>query len=304
MMEQKNKVDSSDAAQVVSAGQVKSVGQMLREARERMGLSVDDVVAKIKLASRQIVALEADDFKSLPETAFVRGFVRSYAKLLQLDAQPLLDALPGAERAQVVTEQLSVETPFPERSVRQQNRNLLIAAFLLALVIAGFAFWQSNSPRPALIVPVAENTPDTAMVATPLPLPEQLELLDGSGVPVVEAAAVVAAPVVSPVSAVAPVAPIAAAPAAPAVVAALVSTGEMLRVEFDKTSWTEIREKSGKILSKQVNQGGSELRVEGVAPFVLTIGHAGSARLYYKNKLVDLAPFVKPGSDVARLTLE
>jgi cytoskeleton protein RodZ len=305
MMEQENKVDLVDVTQVppeVSVVQVKSVGQTLREGRERLGLSVDDVVAKIKLASRQIVAMEADDFKSLPETAFVRGFVRSYAKLLQLDAQPLLDALPGAERAQVTPELLKVETPFPERSVRQQNLNLLIAAFLLALVIAGFALWQSNSPRPAVEVPVAENTPDTAMVATPLPLPEQLELLDGSGVPVVEASAVAAVPVVSPVSAVAP------APVAPAIVAAPVqapaSTGEMLRVEFDKTSWTEIREKSGKILSKQVNQGGSELRVEGVAPFVLIIGHAGSARLYYKNKLVDLTPFVKPGSDVARLTLE
>ena len=304
MMEQENKVDSVDVIQVpsdLSAVQVKSVGQTLREGRERLGLSVDDVVAKIKLASRQIVALEADDYKSLPETAFVRGFVRSYAKLLQLDAQPLLDALPGAERAQVTTELLKVETPFPVRSERQQNLNLLIAAFLLALVIAGFALWQANSPKPAVVPPVAENAPDSAMVATPLPLPEQLELLDGSGVPVVEASAVVAAPVVSPVSAVAPVA---AAPAAPAVVAAPVSTGEMLRVEFDKSSWTEIREKSGKILSKQVNQSGSELRVEGVAPFVLIIGHAGSTRLYYKNKLVDLTPFVKPGSDVARLTLE
>jgi cytoskeleton protein RodZ len=301
MMEQENKVDMENAIQVAVAEQGTTVGQKLREGRERLGLSVDDVVAKIKLAPRQIVAMEADDYKSLPETAFVRGFVRSYAKLLQLDAQPLLDALPGAERAQVTPELLKVETPFPERSVRQQNLNLLIAAFLLALVIAGFALWQSNSPKPAVVVPVAENTPDAAMVATPLPLPEQLELLDGSGVPVVEASAVVATPVVSPVSAVVPAA---AAPAAPAEVAAPVSTGEMMRIEFDKTSWTEIREKSGKILSKQVNQGGSELRVVGAAPFVLIIGHAGSARLYYKNKLVDLTPFVKPGSDVARLTLE
>lgn len=294
MMEQENKVDLDNATESVSTAQVKSVGQTLREGRERLGLSVEDVVTKIKLASRQIVALEADDYKSLPETAFVRGFVRSYAKLLQLDAQPLLDALPGAERAQVTTELLNVETPFPERSVRQQNMNLLIAAFLLALVIAGFAFWQANSPQPAVVVPVAENTPDTAMVATPLPLPEQLELLDGSGVPVVEASAVVAAPVSAVIAA--------------AVVAAPVqvpeSTGEMVRVEFDKTSWAEIREKSGKILSKQVNQGGSELRVEGVAPFVMIIGHAASARLYYKNKLVDLTPYIKPGSDVARLTLE
>jgi|CryBogDrversion2_1035201.scaffolds.fasta_scaffold00923_4 cytoskeleton protein RodZ len=293
-MEQENKVDSAIVTEAVSVDKVKSVGQMLREARERLGLSVEDVVANIKLAPRQVVAMEADDYKSLPETAFVRGFVRSYAKLLQLDAQPLLNALPGAARPPVVTEPFKVETPFPERSMRQQNLNLLIAAFLLALVIAGFALWQANSPRP-VVVTEAENTPDAAMVATPLPLPEQLELLDGSGVPVVEASAVVAAPVASSAVVVAPV--VVATPLP-------VSTGQMVRVEFDKTSWTEVREKSGKILSKQVNQAGSELRVEGVAPFVLVIGHAASAHLYYKDKLVDLKPYVKPGTDVARLTLE
>ena len=56
---------------------------MLREARERLGLSVADVAAQIKFAPRQIEALEADDFKHLPEAAFLRGFVRSYAKILQ-----------------------------------------------------------------------------------------------------------------------------------------------------------------------------------------------------------------------------
>src|ERR1039458_7621063 len=74
-----------------------SLGRMLREARERFGLSVADVAAQIKFAPRQIEALEADDFKHLPEAAFLRGFVRSYAKILHLDAQTLLAAHPGAK---------------------------------------------------------------------------------------------------------------------------------------------------------------------------------------------------------------
>ena len=67
-----------------------SLGRMLREAREHLGLSVADVAAQIKFAPRQIEALEADDFKHLPEAAFLRGFVRSYAKdVYKRQAYPL-----------------------------------------------------------------------------------------------------------------------------------------------------------------------------------------------------------------------
>ena len=78
------------------AAQPFSVGATLREARTRLGLNVADVANHIKFAPRQIEALEEDNFAHLPEMAFVRGFVRSYAKLLQLDPAPLLAALPGA----------------------------------------------------------------------------------------------------------------------------------------------------------------------------------------------------------------
>jgi cytoskeleton protein RodZ len=64
-----------------------SLGNILREAREKLGLSVADVAGQIKFAPRQIEALEAEDFKRLPEAAFLRGFVRSYAKILHLDAE-------------------------------------------------------------------------------------------------------------------------------------------------------------------------------------------------------------------------
>lgn len=290
MMEQENSMDSINVTET-SSGELKSVGRILREGRERQGLSVDDVVSKIKLAARQVEAMEADDFKSLPETAFLRGFVRSYAKLLQIEAQPLLDALPGAAVTAPVIDLLHVETPFPERSVRQQNINLMIAAFILVGVIAGFVFWQGSSSQPEAETPV--TVVDAAQVTTPLTLPDQIELLDGSGVPVTgEPAALPASQVVS------------AAVVEPVVENSPVLVASALRVEFDRASWTEIKEQSGRILSKQVNPGGSELRVEGQAPFVLIIGHAASARLYYKDKPVDLAPYIKPGSDVARLTLE
>lgn len=308
MMEQEN--NSEPAEQTCAAP---SAGQMLREARERQGLSVDDVVAKIKLAPRQIVALEADDFDALPETAFVRGFVRSYARLLQLDAQPLLDALPGAEIAKVSTEIENVEAPFPsERTARRQNLNLLIAALLVTVVIAGFALWQANAPAPVETAPAAEDE----LVATPLPLPERLEVLDA-------ASEVQAASAVMPEQAAASAVPVAAVSAASAVLPAAVTPApkiaavpqaasavqpsgktSALRLVFDRDAWVEVKDKYGKTLSNQVNKSGTELRVEGVPPFAMVVGHAASVHLYLRDKPVDMKPYVNASSEVARLTLE
>lgn len=297
MMEQSQENNVLD---VVATAQLASVGSQLRAARERLGLSVDEVVAQIKISARQITALETDDFKNLPETAFVRGFVRSYARLLQLEAQPLLDALPGAKLAQPV-ESAKIEATIPsERTVRQQNVNLLIAALVVALGIAGFAVWQSNSPVevPAAKVEEAakQNASDEALLTQSLPIPAQAEMLDGSAVPEVAVSGVAGA---APASAVSPVATPVAAPVVPAVPAGSLVA---LRLVFDKEAWAEIKDKNGKPLSNQLNHAGSEVRVEGTAPFTLVVGHASSVHLFAREKPVTMTP--NAYSDVARLTVE
>lgn len=81
-----------------------SPGTQLATARNALGWSVEQVAAQLKLATRQIVALEADDYAALPEPAVVRGFIRAYAKLLKLDAAPLV-ALIALEEGEAKLEQ-------------------------------------------------------------------------------------------------------------------------------------------------------------------------------------------------------
>ncbi len=71
-----------------------SAGTRLRNARNAAGLSIDAVAQQLKLAPRQVRALEEDDFPQLPGRTFIRGFVRNYARLLRLDADALLASLP------------------------------------------------------------------------------------------------------------------------------------------------------------------------------------------------------------------
>ena len=72
-----------------------SPGRALAAARAELKLSVADVSQQIKYGVKQIAAIEADDYAKLPGTTFVRGMIRSYAKLVQIDAGPLLARLHG-----------------------------------------------------------------------------------------------------------------------------------------------------------------------------------------------------------------
>lgn len=304
MMEQlpeNNAAQGGNPADIPAA----SLGRALRDARERLGLSVADVAQQTKLAPRQIEALEADDFGHLPEMTFVRGFVRSYAKILHLDAGELLATLPQQPESSVPLVPSSVEVPFPSPlSPQRQNLILLGATLLLAVVVVAFAVWHFTTPTP-------QEKTETTAVETPVVLPAEVQVIAAS--PVAEAVAmasgVPAVSAVPPAMVVAqsavPVAKPVAAPAAVQPAKPLPQDGTgALRLVFEQESWTEIRDKEGKLISSQINLPGSELRLDGRAPLSLVVGHASSARLYYKGKQVDMKPYTHPVSDVARLTLE
>ncbi|MFZ2540283.1 MAG: helix-turn-helix transcriptional regulator, partial [Gallionella sp.] len=116
-----------------------SLGATLREAREHLGLSVVDVSNQIKFAPRQIEALEADDFQHLPEAAFLRGFVRSYAKILQLDQQALLATLPQSSGVSVElgSALAPVGEPLPDAGSQKRKDLIWLGAAALLAVIAG-----------------------------------------------------------------------------------------------------------------------------------------------------------------------
>lgn len=304
MMEQS---PENDAGQDASPAQMPAVplGKTLREARERLGLSIADVANQIKLAPRQIEALEAEDFRHLPEMPFVRGFVRGYAKLLHLDAQPLLASLPQASADLVQLAPASVEAPFPSaHSSQRQNLMWLGAALLLSVLVVAFAVWHFTAP-PA--------KPEAAQVETPVSLPDQMQDITASPVAGAGAIAPSAAKMARSPAEVTQL-PAAKTPipqaapqthsAKPAVQPDVSPQAATLRLTFDEESWTEIRDKDDKILSSQVNPRGSELRLKGQGPFSLVIGHAASAQLYYRGKQVDLTPYINSSSEVARLTLE
>ena len=319
-----NNAEQGDRSAAIPAA---SLGRTLREARERLGLSVADVANQIKFATRQIDALEADNFQQLQGATFLRGFVRSYAKILHLDAQPLLEQLPLDQPVPQELTPASVEMRFPAMlSSRRQNLIWSGAALLLALIVVGFGLWQSSPQVEKLKV---------AHIETPVPLPAEIKIISDLPVPEERVASSVpvvpklksstsieqsSVPVKTPSSLAAPQIKSTKSESKsetsktdssnhkkPKTVLSKAGSSEQvsaLRLVFGEESWTEIKDKDGKIISSQVNQPGSELRLEGHPPFTMLIGHALSVHLYQDDEEVDLKPYINKYSEVAHLTLE
>jgi cytoskeleton protein RodZ len=277
------------------------VGERLRAAREGRGLTIADVAQALKLGLRQVEALESGDWGSLPGTTFIRGFVRNYARLLQVDAAPLmaqLDATVTTAKVSLdVPENASGAMPATRSAVQRHNRGIVILGAVL-LVAAGLAYLLLPDDLTALR--------DKAQ-----------GMIDGAARKEGKATETVAAP-----AATAPAVPEPAfppgqapeqvinpqlqalpqlAPAPAAQPAAAAGTGA-LGLAFTGESWVEVKDRDGRVLLSERRTVGGDQAVDGTAPLTVTVGKASAVALTWRGKAVDLAPHTK--GEVARLTLE
>lgn len=164
------------------------VGMTLRKAREGMGLSVHDIANRIKFSPRQVEALEANDFENLPRTTFLRGFVRSYARVLQLDETPLIAALPRDPVEPVVTRTKSLDVAFPSLlSMQRVNLLWLAGATGVALLLGLFVFTGSGDDfiqmTEVVVEPVSLPASDVTAADVPASAVQDVATEDLTGTP-------------------------------------------------------------------------------------------------------------------------
>lgn len=147
-----------------------SVGTILRTRREELGWQIEDVAQWLRIRSRLLVALEADDLSSLPGVAYAVGFLRTYAHAMQLDADGLVARFRREYRG-VVNRKTDLVFPQPEGE-RGLPIGLLVGAGLV-VVVAAYAGWyrfaSHESPADRRIPAVAELMPGAATPATTSP---------------------------------------------------------------------------------------------------------------------------------------
>jgi cytoskeleton protein RodZ len=264
------------------------VGAELKQAREALGLSVDDVAQQLKFAPRQIESLEHERFERLPGPTIARGMVRNYARLLKLDPQPLLERMaPKVEKAPdpgLIAARFRQPVPFSDGAKRS---TLMYAGFsigILLLVAAVVYEWRHEKAKPEAaaaalppkVQPIPAQTPPPSAVEDPAQAKPQAQA---------QTAMVKPAAVREKVE----------RPMAPGV------HRIVLRV-VDNEAWLEVKDGAGRMLISSLNAPGSERILRGRPPFEIVIGNASSVRLVHNDKPVDLKPYTKV--EVARFILK
>lgn len=304
-----------DETQVSGSPRGPGIGQVLARARMAQGLSLEDVADQLKFGARQLEALEQERFDKLPGSTFARGMVRGYARLLKLDAEPLLAQLEGRFEIPDANQLLAryrQPVPFSDQS-RRSNVAYAVLSIVVLVVVAAVAFgWQQdrNSAARLPFVPAARapDQPVGPSVASTAPTSAPTPQAAAPGMAEASAPAVPRRPAAVPAKPLAETAPMApaesaarpakdAAPKAPAE-----TTGPRVVFRFEEQSWVEVRDGSGRTLMAQLNPAGSVRVVRGEPPFSLVIGNAQHVQVVYGNKIVDLTPRTR--GEVAHVTLE
>ncbi|MBD3249955.1 MAG: helix-turn-helix domain-containing protein [Candidatus Pacebacteria bacterium] len=132
--------------------QSQTVGQILKQARTEAGLSLTEVSAQTKIKLNFLKALEADQFKKLPAATFVKGFIRTYARILDLDDGALLALLRRDFKQSASGKLLPREFIHPVIRKNRLKRPVTLAALTVSTVFivlfgyVAFQWYQLNRP--------------------------------------------------------------------------------------------------------------------------------------------------------------
>jgi cytoskeleton protein RodZ len=242
-------------------------GAALRHAREAAGKSIEQVAAQLHMTVRSVANLEADDWSSLGAPVFVRGQLRSYARLLGVDIEPYIEQAPIASVAPS-TIVSHTHTPGYQRFAEQIGRRAIYVAITAAIAVPVWLGTRSHFGNGEL-----------AVQSLDVPATQTEEV----------AAPAQAAPQRTPL-----VASIASLPSAPQVPAALTIT-------FSGDSWVEIVGADNEVLERGLLTAGQQRNYKPGELGRVKLGNVDAVEVKRAGVAVDLEPFSR--ANVARFTL-
>jgi len=329
---------NTEATQENSA--LHSTGERLRLAREQMGLTQQNVAERLCLKLTTVRDIEEDKSPVDLASTFLRGYIRSYARLVHIPEEELLPMM--AKQTPVRAAKIAPMQSFSLGKRRKKRDGwLMIFTWLVLFVVVGLtgAWWwqnhkasqddlvsvtdQNGSGDNSQSIPLDETSGDSAAPAAPdeTASDNSTASTPATAAPAASASNSTAATqpdaasntVVSPSQA--PAENTAAAPAATSstgtasqmpVGAAAVSEPaadpNAVVMTFTADCWLEVSDATGKKLFSGTQRSGGKLSLAGTPPYRLKIGAPSAVQVQYQNQPVDLSRFIR-NNQVARLTL-
>ncbi len=266
-----------------------TVGERLRAARNRQGLTLQKISEDLHLDIGVLEAMEGDRFRVLGAPVYARGHLRKYAQTLGLDVDALLTDYEAAHAGPVAPSLLpsSVEHPVMVAELGTSRFGAVavwIAAILIASAVGGGFWWWHARPRPAVDSALADAS------ATPV---EASQTTSTEVAPVAADAAAGKAPAMamppvskSPAPARSSAKPVHPAPATAQEDATSAGPVARLRMRFSADSWVEIYDATGSRLLFDQGSAGGARSVTGVPPLRVLLGNYAGVEMTLDGRLV------------------
>lgn len=291
-------------------------GQLLRNAREQLGWTREQVASRIHLRLTLIAAIESDTYDKHTSHTFIRGYLRTYAKLVGIPEETILAAYD--KLGLTPPDNIDMQS-FSRRSRQQANDSRLkVVTWLVILVLIALSvawWWQSTARRSAGDEALAatemgatSNTPSATVppavdVADPVVAPATSAAAATSIDPVMSAAATTLPVDASSAVATTAVATSAATATQPAADAATSEPAKVpqLKMSFTADCWLDVKDAKGKTLFSGLKKANDELVLEGPEPLKFIIGAPMAVNIEYQGKSIDMSRY--NNGRTARLSL-
>jgi cytoskeleton protein RodZ len=318
----------------------KTTGERLRVAREELGLSQQAVAERLCLKVSTVRDIEDDKAPAELASTFLRGYIRSYARLVRIPEEELLPMME--KQAPVRAAKVAPMQSFSLGKRRKKRDGWLMSfTWLVLFVVVGLTgawWWQNHKAAQEEISTMADqssaelsasnsnsqsvplttsdsSTADTsAQQPVQTPAPQSTSVTDTAQSQAAAATAqqttpadssAVVAPSQAPVDSAqttTPPAPNTALPTDQAAVTTPAADPNALVMNFNADCWLEVTDATGKKLFSGMQRKDGNLNLAGQAPYKLKIGAPAAVQIQFQGKPVDLSRFIRT-SQVARLTV-
>jgi len=261
-------------------------GARLRQAREAAGLTLEEVGQTLRMPVQVVKSLEAEQWDRLGAPVFVRGQLKSYARLLKVDLGEVLDQ---SRIGPVVPPQLvsHTHTPRARRIAESLGRRALYVGITAVLAVpvwfATRGHFDGTAPTP--------NTASLDVIPAAVPVAGS----DAPAAPPANTAAPAAAPATPSAPYLASLTPV-PRPNAPAPAPA-----GALSLQFKGDSWVDIAAPDGSTVEKALVKSGETRTFSPGQVARMVLGNASAVEVQQAGTIVDLSPYQR--ANVARFTV-